>query len=94
MNAGFVHGLPAGIGRASIPVVVARRAGVDSLVDARAEAVARFRKTGGLPPKTAKPKKQKNGGGPSPLLVVGMAFAAGIVLAKVIDWRGHAHPRD
>lgn len=33
------------------------------------------------------------GGGPSPLLVVGIAFAAGIVLAKLIDWRGHAHPR-
>ena len=45
-------------------------------------------------PKPKKPKKSKNGGGPSPLLVVGMAFAAGIVLAKVIDWRGHAHPRD
>jgi hypothetical protein len=26
-------------------------------------------------------------------VVVGLAFAAGIVLAKVIDWRGHAHPR-
>jgi hypothetical protein len=30
----------------------------------------------------------------SPLVVVGAAFVAGIVLAKVIDWRGHAHPRD
>jgi hypothetical protein len=47
--------------------------------------------------KPAKPKKEKkrgNGGGPSPLLVVGAAFAAGILLAKVVDWRGHAHPRD
>jgi len=32
--------------------------------------------------------------GPNPFLVLGIAFAAGIVLAKVIDWRGHAHPRD
>jgi hypothetical protein len=32
--------------------------------------------------------------GPSPLLVIGAALAAGIVLAKVLDWRGHAHPRD
>jgi hypothetical protein len=32
-------------------------------------------------------------GSPSPFLVVGVAFAAGIVLAKWIDWRGHAHPR-
>jgi hypothetical protein len=40
-----------------------------------------------------KPKKKRNGG-PSPLLIVGAAFATGILLAKVIDWRGHAHPRD
>jgi hypothetical protein len=33
-------------------------------------------------------------GGPNPFLVIGIAFAAGIVLAKLIDWRGHAHPRD
>ena len=33
------------------------------------------------------------GRGPSPFLVIGAAFAAGIVLAKVLDWRGHAHPR-
>jgi hypothetical protein len=38
--------------------------------------------------------KKKSGGGPSPWVVVGVAFAAGIVLAKWIDWRGHAHPRD
>lgn len=32
-------------------------------------------------------------GGPSPLLLVGSALVAGVVLAKWIDWRGHAHPR-
>ena len=37
--------------------------------------------------------KAKRRGGPSPWLVVGAAFAAGYVLAKTIDWRGHAHPR-
>lgn len=31
---------------------------------------------------------------PSPWLVIGVALVAGIALAKVIDWRGHAHPRD
>lgn len=31
--------------------------------------------------------------GPSPFLVLGVSLAAGIVLAKVLDWRGHAHPR-
>jgi hypothetical protein len=47
------------------------------------------------PPQAHKPKKRKRKrGGPSPLLIVGAAFAAGIVLAKVVDWRGHAHPRD
>ena len=40
-----------------------------------------------------KPPKAKRRGGPSPWLVVGAAFAAGYVLAKTIDWRGHAHPR-
>jgi hypothetical protein len=38
-------------------------------------------------------RPKRGGGGPSPLLVVGLAFAAGIVIAKVLDWRGHAHPR-
>jgi hypothetical protein len=32
-------------------------------------------------------------GGPNPILVVGAALAAGVLLAKLIDWRGHAHPR-
>jgi hypothetical protein len=41
-----------------------------------------------------KAKKRRSGGGPNPLLVAGVALAAGIALAKVIDWRGHAHPRD
>jgi hypothetical protein len=42
----------------------------------------------------SRPKAKKNGAGPSPWIVVGAALAAGIVLAKWIDWRGHAHPRD
>jgi len=44
-------------------------------------------------PKKEKKKREKSGG-PSPVLIVGAAFAAGILLAKVVDWRGHAHPRD
>jgi hypothetical protein len=32
-------------------------------------------------------------GGPNPWVVLGAALAAGIFLAKWIDWRGHAHPR-
>jgi hypothetical protein len=38
--------------------------------------------------------RKKRVGGPNPLIVVGAAFVAGIFIAKVIDWRGHAHPRD
>lgn len=33
-------------------------------------------------------------GGPNPFVVAGIALAAGVFLAKLIDWRGHAHPRD
>jgi hypothetical protein len=42
----------------------------------------------------ARPKAKKKGAGPVPWIVVGTALAAGIVLAKWIDWRGHAHPRN
>ena len=43
----------------------------------------------------ARPKpKKKSGGGPNPWLIAGAALAAGIFLAKWVDWRGDAHPRD
>jgi hypothetical protein len=32
-------------------------------------------------------------GGPNPFVVAGAAFGIGTLLAKLIDWRGHAHPR-
>jgi hypothetical protein len=41
-----------------------------------------------------KQKTKAKRGGPPPIVIVGAAFVAGIVLAKVVDWRGHAHPRD
>jgi hypothetical protein len=44
-------------------------------------------------PQLERPKRKRKGGGPSPWLVIGAALAAGYVLAKAIDWRGHAHPR-
>jgi hypothetical protein len=31
--------------------------------------------------------------GPNPFVVAGAAFAVGTLVAKIIDWRGHAHPR-
>jgi hypothetical protein len=39
--------------------------------------------------KRPKPKR-----GPNPFVVMAVGFAAGVALAKFIDWRGHAHPRD
>ncbi|MFL5962219.1 MAG: hypothetical protein ACJ757_04935 [Gaiellaceae bacterium] len=42
-------------------------------------------------PQLARPKPKKSGG-VSPWLVVGAALVGGYVLAKVLDWRGHAHP--
>ena len=48
----------------------------------------------GAPQLGARPRPKRSGGGPSPFLIVGAAFVAGILVAKVIDWRSHAHPRD
>jgi len=47
------------------------------------------------PPKPkSKQKPKKRRGGPPPVVIVGAALVAGIVIAKIVDWRGHAHPRD
>jgi hypothetical protein len=67
--------------------------------------IARFRREaprntkpdeGVVAPSTAQlgPRPKPPGaGGPNPLLVVGAAFVVGVAVAKLIDWRGHAHPR-
>ncbi len=73
-----------------------------SLIKARAKGEAPTNQqptsAGPKPAKPAKraktPKRKQGGGGPNPLLVAGICFVAGIALAKWIDWRGHAHPRD
>jgi hypothetical protein len=49
------------------------------------------------PPRPAafKPKEKKaKRGGPPPIAIVGAAFVAGIVLARVISWRVNADARD
>jgi hypothetical protein len=47
-----------------------------------------------LPEPQPKPRGESmRRGGPSPILLAVGAFAVGLVIAKVIDWRGHAHPR-
>jgi hypothetical protein len=44
-------------------------------------------------PTPARPRAADAHGGPSPVAVIGGAAAAGLAVAKLIDWRGHAHPR-
>jgi hypothetical protein len=68
-----------------------------SLIAARAKGGA---PTNGRPPQPSAPSrpqferpKRKQSGGLSPWLVIGAAVGVGYVLAKAIDWRGHAHPR-
>jgi hypothetical protein len=59
------------------------------LADELADDAAFLRK---LKPST-RPTPRRTGGGPTPFLVVGAALAAGVLIAKLIDWRSHAHPR-
>jgi hypothetical protein len=65
-----------------------------SLIKARAKGEAPTNQRPGKPTLSPSSPQPKGPGGPNPWLVVGLALAAGIVLAKWIDWRGHAHPRD
>jgi hypothetical protein len=72
-----------------------------SLIAARARGQAPTNQPAGsgAPPAPSRPQlpkrpKPKKGGGPNPLLVVGAALVVGVAVAKFIDWRGHAHPRD
>jgi hypothetical protein len=39
------------------------------------------------------PREPSGKTGLNPFVVAGVAFAVGTVLAKLIDWRGHAHPK-
>jgi hypothetical protein len=46
------------------------------------------------------PARSSNGGPPpsprrpAPLLAIGAALLVGILIARFIDWRSHAHPHD
>lgn len=50
------------------------------------------RRTPGGPQLPKRPKSKR--GRPSPWLVLGGAIIGGYFIAKVVDWRAHAHPRD
>ena len=73
-----------------------------SLIAARARGEAPRGQGAQLPPPPeaptqitdSPPKAKRKRGGPPPVLIVGAALVAGILLAKMVDWRGHAHPRD
>jgi hypothetical protein len=65
-------------------LIKARAAGNTPPADKRAAPAA---------PQLGPRPKRKRTGGPNPWLVLGAALATGIVVAKWIDWRGHAHPR-
>lgn len=49
---------------------------------------------GTRPEPKQKPEQKPERKAPNPWLIVGVALVAGIFLAKWIDWRGHAHPRN
>ena len=68
-----------------------------SLIKARAKGA----NPSDAPPEPAAPAGPQLGDRPkpggrrkmNPLVVVGAGFALGILLAKVVEWRAHAHPR-
>ena len=44
-------------------------------------------------PQLGRRPKPPGGGGPNVFAVIAAALAVGILVARVIDWRSHAHPR-
>jgi hypothetical protein len=48
----------------------------------------------GGPQLGSRPKPKRARKGLNPWLVLGGAIIGGYFIAKVVDWRGHAHPRD
>lgn len=69
-----------------------------SLIKARAKGEAHTDRAPAQPPAAPSSpqvtRKRKGDGGPNPFAVIGAALVVGIVVAKVLDWRGHAHPND
>jgi hypothetical protein len=78
----------AGFLRKLKPSLIARRAKGELPRDAEPGSATPAR-----PAAPSGPQHRPKQDGPNPLAVAVGAFAVGTVLAKLIDWRGHAHPR-
>jgi hypothetical protein len=72
--------------RARLARPLARQAALPAGQEPEAGAVAPSGPQLGRRPKT-------RGQGPNPFAVAAAAFAVGILVAKLVDWRGHAHRR-
>ena len=70
------------------PSLIAARARGELPADGRPEEV---RAPSG--PQLGERPKPPREGGPSVFAVVALALAAGVLIARVVDWRSHAHPR-
>ncbi|MDQ3066193.1 MAG: hypothetical protein M3R12_03430 [Actinomycetota bacterium] len=66
--------------------------GADKLETVASKAAGKIRPVAPSGPQIdrSKPSSKR---GPNPFVVAGAAFGLGTLLAKAIDWRGHAHPR-
>jgi hypothetical protein len=77
------------------PTLVMARLRGEAPTDGRVEAVTLVQPPPPVPepaPEDKKKEKKRGGGGPNPIAIAAAAFAVGVVVAKIIDWRGHAHP--
>jgi hypothetical protein len=67
-----------------------------SLIKARAKGSAPTNQnpSRGTVRRARKSPKGPGKGGPNPFLIIGIAFAVGIAVAKIIDWKNDADPDD
>ena len=73
------------------PSLIVKRAKGELPKDAEPGSTGARRRAAPSGPQHAPSKSGKRG--PNPFAVAGAAFGIGTLLAKLIDWRGHAHPR-
>ena len=73
------------------PSLMVKRAKGEAPTDERA---GEPRRAPGGPQLASRPNGKRPRKGLNPWLVLGGAIIGGYFIAKVVDWRGHAHPRD